>query len=161
MRRSAVPALLILSLAGCSSAPEPAAAPAPAAQPKAAAPKRVKDHQATLIQEGLLSSRLVPDHILDHPKLPGGSLGEYEKKGKKYQLFVVDADTNQAAAFLLFDVKNTLQTPEYISYMGGYFGSDGKQPVYVFAKLQYLAGVVGLSKDDADPIARVLASRLR
>jgi hypothetical protein len=31
----------------------------------------------------------------------------------------------------------------------------------VFAKERYLAGIVGLSKDEADPIARLLASRLR
>ena len=158
MRRF-TPFLLVLALAGCSSAPESAATPA--AQPKPAPAKRLMDHQAALIQEGLLSSKLVPDHILDNPKLPGGSLGEYSKKGKKYQLFIVDADTNQAAALMLFDVKNGLQSPEYISYMGGYFGSDGKQPVYVFAKKQYVAGIVGLPMNEADPIARVLASRLR
>jgi len=147
--------LAVALLSGCSSAPEPA----PAA-PKAEAPKKVMDHTPALIQENLISSRLVPDHILDQPKLPGGSLGEYERKGKKYQAFIVDASTNQAAAMMLFDFKAVLKDPEYISYMGGYFGSDGKQPIYVFAKLQYVAGIVGLSKDEADPLARTLASRL-
>jgi len=44
--------------------------------------------------------------------------------------------------------------------MGGYFGTDAGGPVYVFAKAKYLAGVVGLAEDRADPIARQLAARL-
>ncbi len=111
--------------------------------------------------EGRVATELVRDHILDQPKLPGGTLGDYEVKGKRYQLFIVDTDSDQQAAFLLMDAKSALRDPEYISYMGGYFGSDAKGPVYVFSKLHYLAGVVGLPKEQADPIARVLASRLK
>lgn len=118
------------------------------------------DHTPSLIQEGLLASRVVPDHILDQPKLPGGSLGEYQKKGRKYQAFIIDADSNQAAALLLFSFKAELKDPEYISYMGGYFGSDGKQPIYIFAKKQYVAGIAGLTMAEADPLARTMASRL-
>jgi hypothetical protein len=103
----------------------------------------------------------VPDHILDQPKLPGGTLAEYELKGKKYELFIIDTDTNQQSAFLLLDIKGALENPEYIAYMGGYFGRARSGPVYVFSKLHYLAGVAGLSKDDADPIARTLAAHLR
>jgi hypothetical protein len=158
MRAAAVSLIAVSLLTGCGSSPEPAPTPKAAAP---APPKKVMDHTPALIQEGLLSSRVVPDHILDQPKLPGGSLGEYEKKGKKYQAFIVDADTNQAAAMLLFDFKAALQNPEYISYMGGYFGSDGKQNIYVFAKNQYVAGIAGLTMAEADPLARTLASRLR
>ena len=93
--------------------------------------------------------------------MPGGSLGDYSAKGKKYQIFIVDAATNQKAAFLLLDLKDTLQAPEYIAYMGGYAGSDGNRNIYAFAKKQYLAGVVGLPKADADPIAIELASQLK
>ncbi len=111
--------------------------------------------------EGRVGSMVVANHILDQPKMPGGTLGQYEADGKRYQLFIVDTDTNQQSAFLLLDMKGALQDPEYISYMGGYFGSDGKRPIYAFSKQHYLAGVVGLSKGEADPIARVLAARLR
>jgi len=106
-------------------------------------------------------THVVQDHILDIPKLPGGTIGDYKAGGKDFQLFIVDCADNQAAAFALLDAKAALQTPEYISYMGGYFGIDGKRPLYVFSKLHYLAGVAGLPKDEADPIARVLASRLK
>lgn len=73
----------------------------------------------------------------------------------------MDTGTNQQAAFLLLDAKSVLKDPEYLSSFGGYFGNEGARPVFVFAKAQYLAGIVGLSKDQADPIARVLASRLK
>ena len=146
---------LALTLIGCGSSTSPA--PKTEVQP---APPPVRDRSSMLPLNSRTGTRVVPDHILDLPKLPGGTLGEYKAGGKEFRMFIIDAADNQAAAFLLVDAKNSLQTPEYISYMGGYFGSDGKEPVYVFAKLHYLAGVAGLPKDEADPIARVLASRL-
>jgi hypothetical protein len=143
-----------LTLVGCGGSSAPKSEPAPAPPP-------VKDLTSTLPADGRVSTKVVPNYILDLPKLPGGTLGDYEVKGKKYQLFVIDTDTNQQSAFLLLDLKAALHDPEYISYMGGYFGSDGRQPVFAFSKLHYLAGVVGLSKEEADPVARVLAARLR
>jgi hypothetical protein len=153
--RVALRAVLIAAffLTACGSSPEPQAK-------TEATVAAVTDHTDALPKQGLLASRLVPDHILDIPKLPGGSLGEYSAKGRKYQLFIVDAGTNQKAAFLLLDLKGTLHTPDYIAYMGGYAGSDGNRNIYAFAKKQYLAGVVGLPKAEADPIAIQLASRL-
>jgi len=141
---------------GCSSAPPPPAVEAK----KESAPAPVVDHSAVLPQNGLLGSRVVPDHLLDIPKLPGGVLGDYLVKGKKYQIFIIDAGTNQKAAFLLFDLKSTLKSPEYLAYMGGYAGSDGTREIYTFAKKQYLAGIVGLKKADADPIGIELAGHL-
>jgi hypothetical protein len=143
-----------LFLAGCGSSPESRVENAEKVE------KVVPDHTAVLPKQGLIASRVVPDHILDIPKMPGGSLGDYAAKGRKYQLFIIDAGTGQKAAFLLLDLKATLHTPEYIAYMGGYAGSDGNRSIYVFAKKQYLAGVVGLPKAEADPIAIELASHL-
>ena len=149
--------LVAAAFAGCGSAPEPEKkAEAPPPPP----PAVVKDHSAALPPEGLKTSEVVPNHILGREEMPGGTLGNYEAKGKKYQQFIIDVDDNQKAAFLLLDFKKTLKDPDYIDYMGGYFGNDGTQNVYVFAKLHYLAGVVGLPKAQADPIARVLASHL-
>jgi hypothetical protein len=146
--------LAVLLLAGCSSA-DPVAKKdvAPAVVP-------VVDHSAVLPQKGLLSSKLVPDHILGVAKLPGGVLGDYSVKGKQYQIFIVDAVTNQKAAFLMMDLKATLKSPEYLAYMGGYAGSDGTRDIYVFAKTHYLAGVVGFKKADANPVAIELAGHL-
>jgi hypothetical protein len=150
-------AVLAVLLSGCGGS-EPAAAPV---QKAAAVDKpKLKDHRAGLALENQVSTRMVEDHILESPKLPGGSFGEYEKKGKKYQMFIVESASAQEAALILFSYKATLQSPEYIAYMGGYFGSDGKQSVYVFSKKEYVAGIVGLSMAEADPMARSLAGRL-
>ena len=143
-----------LSLAACSSVPEKKAEVVPPP------PSAVKDHRMLLLAEHQTSAAVVPNHLLDNKTLPGGSLGEYEAGGKKYQLFVIEAAGNQEAAFVMLDFKGTLKDPDYIAYMGGYFGMLDTKPVYVFAKKQFFAGVVGLPRDAADPIARQLAAKL-
>ena len=142
----------VLVLAGCGSAPEKKA--------EAPAPPPVKDNTAQLLPLNRTGAKVVPDHLLGKSALPGGTIGDYDAAGLKYQLFIIETDSAQSAAILLLDLKATLKDPAYIAYMGGYFGTDANGPVYVFAKAKYLAGVVGLSEDRADPIARQLAARL-
>jgi hypothetical protein len=142
----------VIALAGCSSTPEKKA--------EASAPPPVKDNTAQLLPLNRTSAKVVPDHLLGKTALPGGTIGEYDAAGLKYQLFIIETDSAQTAAILLLDLKATLKDPAYIAYMGGYFGTDANGAVYVFAKTKYLAGVVGLSEDRADPIARQLAARL-
>ena len=145
-----------ICLSACSSAPEPA--PAPVAAP---APAPVADHTSLFPDKGKVSTTIVPDHILDMKALPGGSLAGYDVKGQKYQMFIIDADSTQKAAFMMLDMKAELKKdPEYIAYMGGYFGMYGDKPLYCFAKFHYLAGIVGLPKDKADPLAIGLAAQL-
>jgi hypothetical protein len=157
MKRVAAPVVFsLLTMVACSSTPETpttTAAPAPA-------PPEVKDLTRLFPGAGKVSAVVVPDHILDMKPLPGGSLAEYNVKGKKYQEFIIDTDSAQTAAFMMLDVKAQLKDPQYISWMGGYFGIYGDKPVYCFAKLHYVAGVVGLVEDKADPIARTLAAQL-
>ena len=144
---------------GCGSAPEAAKK---ADEPKAApAPPKVKDDTALLLDQGRISATLVPEHLLGNKALPGGSLGEYESKGSKYELFVAEAASAQDAAFALVDIKATLTNPEYLPHMGGYFGMYSGKPLYVFSKGKYIAGVAGLPQAGADEIARELAVRLR
>ena len=141
--------------AGCGSEEKKAAAPPP--------PPPVKDDRLLLLPAHQISATVVPDHLLGKMALPGGTIGDYDNGGKKYQLFVIETETAQDAAFLLVDFKPLLTNPTYISYMGGYFGPDASNgtPVWVFAKSKYLAGVVGLARDPADAIAREFAVRLR
>ena len=120
----------------------------------------MKDDTGLLLAQNRVSATVVKDHLLGKPVLPGGTLGEYNDHGKKYQLFIVETMSSQDAAILLLDFKKTLKDPDYIAYMGGYSGTDEGTPVYVFSKLQYLAGVIGLPKAKADTIARQLAARL-
>ncbi len=141
-----------LALVGCSSAPEKKAEAPP--------PPPVKDNTAQLLPLNRTSAKVVPDHLLGKTALPGGTIGDYDAAGLKYQLFIIETDSAQDAAILLLDLKATLKDPAYIAYMGGYFGTDAGGSVYVFAKAKYLAGVVGLAEDRADPIARQLAAQL-
>ncbi len=146
--------IVALSLAGCGSTPAPekkaSAPPAPA----------VKDDTALLLTAHRTGARVIPDHLLGIAAMPGGTLGDYEEGGKKYQLFVIETESAQDAAILLLDLKGALTDSAYIAYMGGYFGTHSGTPIYGFAKLKYLAGVAGLDKAAADPIARELAARL-
>jgi hypothetical protein len=143
---------IALLLMGCGSAPEKKA--------EAPAPPPVKDDTALLLPLHRTSAKVVPDHLLGKTALPGGTIGDYDAGGLKYQLFIIETDSAQDAAILLLDLKATLKDPAYIAYMGGYFGTDAGGQVYVFAKAKYLAGVVGLAEDRADPIARQLAAQL-
>jgi hypothetical protein len=148
-----MPLLFAALMFGCGSAPEKKAAAPPPAPP-------VKDDTALLLPLNRTAARIVPDHLLGKTALPGGTIGDYEQGGKRYQLFIIETASAQDAAILLLDLKGSLTNAAYIAYMGGYFGTDAGKPVYVFAKLKYLAGVVGLPEDLADPVARQLAARL-
>lgn len=157
MRFAAPLALLAcLGFVGCSS-PEPPPAPKAAAQPAPA----VKDHTSLFPDAGKVDARVVQDHILDIAALPGGSIAEYNVKGKTYQMFIIDTDTNQNAAFMMLDIKDAMaKDPDYMAHVGGYFGTYKDKPLYCFAKLHYLAGVYGLPRDKADPLAIELATHL-
>jgi hypothetical protein len=97
------------------------------------------------------------DHAFHNPKLPPGVVAEYDG----YQLFLIRTANNQKAAFLLLDYKKMLQAPRYLPNMGGFYGMDSaNRPNYVFAKGPFLAGVVGLDQDKADPVARTFAGRI-
>jgi hypothetical protein len=98
----------------------------------------------------------VAGHLLNNPSLPGGVLADY----KTCQLFLIRTPSAQKAAFLLLDYKKTLKDPKYLAHMGGYFGIDSGRPAYVFAKGPFLAGVIGLAQDKADPLAREFAARI-
>jgi len=145
-------AVIACAFAGCSSQTEK--------KVQTLAPPPAKDNTALLLPLNRTSSKVVPDHLLGNSALPGGTIGDYDVRGMKYQLFIIETESAQNAAILLLDLKATLKDPAYIAYMGGYFGTDAAGPVYVFARAKYLAGVVGLAEDRADPIARQLAARL-
>jgi hypothetical protein len=132
----------------------------------APAPTPVKDNTALLLPDHQKSATVVQEHVLGNKALPGGSVGEYETGSQKYQLFVIETASAQDAAILLLDWKGTLTNPEFDSGFGGYFGTesggaDAGKPVFAFAKGKYLAGVAGLERKAADPVARLLAAHIR
>ena len=151
--------LVCLGLAGCSSSPEPKVVKnVVRIDPP---PPPVKNHTSLFPDAGKIDARIVTDHILDIAALPGGSVAEYNVKGKSYQMFIIDTDTNQNAAFMMLDVKHAMAAdPDYMAHIGGYFGTYKDKPLYCFAKRHYLAGVYGLARAKADPLAIELAAQL-
>ncbi len=145
-----------LLMAGCASAPDKKAAVTEAPPPS----PPVKDDRVFLLAENQKSAAMVQDHVLGMKVLPGGTVGEYDDGARKYQLFIIETASAQDAAILLLDTKAAMTDPQYIAYMGGFFGTESGKAFYVFADKKYLAGVVGLAEDLADPIARQLAARL-
>jgi hypothetical protein len=154
------PAIFLAALTVCA-AQDSGFKTRPAAHPPAQTSATIQDLSRMLPTKGLQHSGIVMDHVFGISKLPGGTVGNYESGGKKYRIFIIDARANQDAAFLLLDAKSALKNPEYLASFGGYFGQNGLEPVFVFAKQRYLAGIGGLPKDQADPLARTLASKLQ
>jgi hypothetical protein len=115
------------------------------------------DDQRCFPLTGRTAIQQVPGHLWNNPALPGGIVADYSG----YQLFLIRTAGNQKAAFLLLDYKKLLQSPKYLANMGGYFGMDAAhRPHYVFAKGPFLAGVIGLDQEKADPIARTFVGRI-
>ena len=148
---------LLTILASCSNPP--------AEQPKAA-PKPIPSHQPPKDLASKFSSRgqtgikLVPDHLLGKDFMPGGNLADYKTENGTFRMFLLEAPDAQKAAFMLLDWKAAMPDAKYLAHMGGYFGESQGQPVYVFSKGPYLAGIVGLPQDKADIEARRFAERL-
>ena len=120
----------------------------------------VRNDTLLLLSTNQKAVQVVQNHALDDPTLPGGTVGQYSFNGKNYQLFVIRTDSNADAAQLLLKLKKTLPDAEFVAHFGGYSGTHKLGPLLTFTKLQFLLGVVGLSKDEADPIARQFASKI-
>lgn len=142
---------------GCSS-------PAPQPKPEAAsAPAQVTppaDESRRFALAGQVKMELVPAHLLDKPFMPGGNLATYQVGKARYQQFLGKLPDAQAAAFLLLDWRKALKDNHYLPNMGGFFGLDGDQPVYVFTKGAWIAGTVGLPEAKADAAMRQFAVHL-
>lgn len=106
---------------------------------------------------GRTAIKEIPNHLFNNQAFPSGILADYNG----YQLFLMRTPSNQKAAFLLLDYKKILRAPRYLPNMGGFYGTDSTdRPNYVFAKGPFLAGVLGLDAEKADPIAREFAGRI-
>lgn len=121
----------------------------------------VRNDTLLLLSTNQQSVKVVRDHVLDDATLPGGTVGRYSNKGKSYQLFVIRTDSNADAAQLLLKLKKTLPDAEFIAHFGGYAGTHKAGALLTFTKLQFLLGVVGLPKEEADPIARQFALKIQ
>jgi hypothetical protein len=154
-RLSIAVAAIALGSWGCSS---------PAPDIKKATPldaaEAPLDQSQHFPQTGLVKMDRIPDHLLDKKFMPGGNLATYKRGKLEYQQFLGKMPDADHAAFLLLDWNKQLKGSKYLAHMGGYFGLDGTQPVYVFTKGAWIAGIAGLPEEQADAIAREFAARL-
>lgn len=134
-----------------SASPPPA--PAPAEKPA--------DETAKFPEKNRITVRIDDPHVLGKGMLPAGNVAVYKDKDVSYQLFLAKAKNPEAAAIMLFDLKNSMGVAKYVPSFGGYYGVDKGAPLFAFQKGSYVAGVSGLLEKDADLIAREFAARLK
>ena len=148
-------AAAILFQGGCDSGQK--AAPAAAPAKKAAKPVDLTRF-FPLANRG--DVKLEEEHLLGKDYLPGGNIAHYKNGKQEYDLFLLKTSGNEAAALLVFEFKGKLKDAKLIPHFGGYYGLDGEKKIFLFPKLAYLAGVVGLTEKEADGIARDFAARI-
>ncbi len=136
-------------------------------QPKQAAPEPVKteapkpaDESQRFASANLVGTKVIGKELLGKPFMPGGTLADYKKGKREYQMFVAKMPSATDAAILLLDWKKALSDSKLLPSFGGYFGLDAGRPVFVFSKGAWIAGVAGLPEKEADLEARTLAAHL-
>lgn len=148
-------ALFGFLLSSCGSRPKQSA-PAPV---KAEAHKPADESQR-FANANLVGSKVIDKELLGKPFMPGGTLAQYKKGKKEFEMFVAKVPSPTDAAILLLDWKKALADSKLLPSFGGYFGLDAGRPVFVFSKGAWIAGVAGLSEKEADLQARTLAAHL-
>jgi hypothetical protein len=143
-------------LTGCGSQSAPPSA-APARQ--APLPKPADETRRFPLADQV-DTRVVNDHLLEKPFMPGGTIAHYKKGKTEYNMFVAQVPAGQDTSALLLDWKTALSNAEFVASFGGYFGEDAGKPTFVFSKGNWIAGVVGLPQKEADLVARGLAARI-
>ena len=157
---------LVLVLTGLSlhcGGPEEKSGEAPAKRADAPAPRphpAPEDLARYLPKDGLLSNTVVPDNLLGIQEIPGGNLAEYSKGKQQFQQFLLKAPSVALAAVYLNEVKSAMDGPKFVASFGGYYGVINGSPVFVFVKNQYVMGLIGLSRADADTEGRLVAARV-
>lgn len=149
-------ALLLFILLACGQAPAPEAARAPEPAP----PPPPRDESYRFPKEGLASTSIAAEHVLDKDFLPPGNVAEYSSGGKNYTLFLISAGGEENATMLAFDIKEHLADSAFIADFGGYAGTLDGQPWFIFPKQSAVAGIVGLPQNEAHELGRVFASQL-
>jgi len=149
--------LCLLALCGLliSCAPEPKKE----APPVAATPV-VADESRRFPLANQVATKVVQTQLMAKPFMPGGTVANYKQGTKEWSLFLAKFPNATDAAIVLPDWRKALADSKLEPSFGGYFGQDGGQPAFVFAKGAWIAGVKGLPEKDADAQARLLAAKL-
>jgi hypothetical protein len=149
-------ALLLSLLLACGQAPAPEAAQAP----EPAAPPPPRDQSYRFPKDGLVSTSIAADHILGKDFLPPGNVAEYSSGGKTYTLFLINEAGEEQATMLAYDIKLHFTDPAFIADFGGFSGTLDGEPWFIFPRRSVVAGVVGLSQEEAHEAGRVFAGQL-
>lgn len=107
-----------------------------------------------------VDTRLVDEAIMGKSFMPGGTVARYRKGKTEYEMFLAKMPSAMDAATVLPDWRAALTDAKLVPSFGGYFGTDGGRPVFVFSKGAWIAGVAGLPEKEADLAARDLAGRI-
>src|ERR1022692_2219065 len=113
----------------CSSPAPEKAAPTPAVKATVHDPPR--DLSTKFALAGQTRMQVAPDHLLGKDFMPGGNLADYKTAAGEYRMFLLKMADPQKAAFLLLDWKSAMPEAKYLAHMGGYYGTDQGQPIYV------------------------------
>ena len=154
--RVIISASLISILSGCGPGGKATSQPS---APVTGTPKPADEYRR-LPQENLIESKVVDRELMGKSFMPGGTLGRYEKRKRQYEMFLSRARDATGAAITLSDWRKALADSKLVPSFGGYFGKDGTDPVFVFSKGSWIAGIKGLPEKEADLQARILAARL-
>lgn len=146
---------LSVALGGCSS-PEPKTETAPVAEQV----RPPTDESRRFPKDGQTKMELVDNHLLGKDYFKGGNLASYERDGKQYRQFLLQAADEKEALDLLSAVKEDLEDRKFVAAFGGYYGQNSGEGWFVFLKQNYLLGIVGLEQAEADLIARDFAARI-
>lgn len=122
--------------------------------------QQIRDESHRFPQANLVVAKVVQDHLLGKPFMPGGTLARYKKGKAEWTLFAAQCPNAVDAAIRLPDWRKALKDAKLEPSFGGYFGLDNGVPVFVFAKGVWIAGVMGLPEKEADAQARLLAAKL-
>jgi hypothetical protein len=150
-----VPAMLLLL--SCGSGPK---TPAPKAAPPMAEVVKPLNQSHRFPKANLVKTEVVDRELMGKSFMPGGTLAHYRKGKAEYQMFVARFPSATDAAIVLPDWRKALAGSKLVPSFGGYFGSDGGRPVFVFSKGAWVAGIAGLPEKEADLQARALAGEL-
>lgn len=150
-------AVIVLAAAACGTS---VTGPAPEAEPVAAPAERVFDQTHYFRKEGLVEATVVDDNLAGKDFMPGGNLAEYDRDGKKFQVFFSRRRNANSAMFLFMDYKDVLTEQKFVPHFGGYFGMDGETPTFIFPRESYVVGITGLGLEDADQEGRWIAGYL-
>ena len=145
-----------LMLGGCGSDNKPDVHVAD----KAVEAPKPKDETRRFPVADQVDTKVVDKELLGKHFMPGGTIAHYKKGKTEYDMFVAEFPTATDAAIAMANWDGALKGAQLVPTFGGYFGTDGGQPVFVFPKDKWVAGVLGLPQKDADTLARILAARL-